>query len=383
MSGGGSQRILVDVICLFLLVFSYVNMKRIRRYRYPMANGFVLANIFAVLFEMASIVSETALRVCWAPLLYFLRNGYICSALCATACWFLNSLYVTKKRVFEKRGTVALLLLPLACSMLLTLTTGLHRKVFYFDEAFRYVRGPWFVGFFSIAGIYLVCALILYIRAEQSREIYIFKNLNMFSALYTVVLLVCMVIQTVTKDAMAVINAACALTALMIHEDLQRKEITMDPLTELKNRNAINDNIQRILKSGKKERYAVLLDIDRFKQINDRFGHLEGDCALMVVADALRHEFDRSVFFGRYGGDEFLLLFDGKEEAEVRRTEERLNARITEGMKQQKKDYEVAVSAGILAIDGTMKAIPDVLGRVDEQLYMRKREKKEPGKAEE
>lgn len=375
MSAVVLQKILVDGICLFLLVFSYVNIRRNKRYHFPLANGFILCNVSAVLFEIAATVAESGAQRSTA-LLYLLENGYNCSALAATGCWFLNSLQVTKSRAFAKRKYLVLLMLPLAFALLLTLTTPWHHRVFFFEGAGQYVRGNWFVSFFSIAGVYLVCALVQYIRAELRKDVYIFKNLNMVSAAYTVFLLVCMGIQVMTKDAMSVINAACALTALMIHEDLQKKEITMDPLTELKNRNAINENILRILKSEKENRYAIMLDIDLFKQINDRYGHLEGDHALVSVANVLRQEFGRNVFFGRYGGDEFLILSDELGKEEIGSTEERLNARLCKEQERNGKEYRIEVSAGIVAVDDTMDTIPDVIRRADEQLYFRKRAKK-------
>ncbi|MFZ5755341.1 MAG: diguanylate cyclase [Pseudomonadota bacterium] len=87
-----------------------------------------------------------------------------------------------------------------------------------------------------------------------------------------------------------------------------------DALTGVANRRHIIDELETLLAGHRRddEPVAVLMvDIDHFKQINDRYGHLAGDRALTAAAGALRHCLRGSDRIGRYGGEEFLILLPG------------------------------------------------------------------------
>jgi diguanylate cyclase (GGDEF)-like protein len=93
-----------------------------------------------------------------------------------------------------------------------------------------------------------------------------------------------------------------------------------DALTGLNNRHYLDSNIQQIL--SRANRHAepliwVLLDLDHFKQINDTFGHQTGDNILIVVADILRQNSRSSDHIIRWGGEEFLLILEHNEEAQL------------------------------------------------------------------
>ena len=95
-----------------------------------------------------------------------------------------------------------------------------------------------------------------------------------------------------------------------------------DTLTGLPNRSYWHSYAETVLAKAIKEEHYVgveILDVDNFKSINDSLGHMEGDRYLVEVANVLysvmqRHE---GVFAGRYGGDEFVIVYDGKNEEEV------------------------------------------------------------------
>jgi diguanylate cyclase (GGDEF)-like protein len=85
---------------------------------------------------------------------------------------------------------------------------------------------------------------------------------------------------------------------------------SLDPLTGLFNRREIEARIARRLALGSPF-CLVIIDIDHFKHINDQHGHLAGDELLRLVAQELRLVSREDDIIGRWGGDEFVLLFDG------------------------------------------------------------------------
>jgi diguanylate cyclase (GGDEF)-like protein len=92
---------------------------------------------------------------------------------------------------------------------------------------------------------------------------------------------------------------------------LAQSRAATDPLTGLPNRRAFNDTLTRMVAQSLRsssELAAIAIDLDHFKDINDRFGHEKGDEVLATVAAALREGTRASDFVGRWGGEEFFVL---------------------------------------------------------------------------
>ena len=90
-----------------------------------------------------------------------------------------------------------------------------------------------------------------------------------------------------------------------------------DPLAQVWNRRAFDKEIARIYNSNKGILFnaLILVDIDRFKDINDKFGHPVGDKIIRTVADILQSSVRRGIFVARTGGEEFALIVEGTSEA--------------------------------------------------------------------
>ncbi|CAI8159464.1 MAG: putative signaling protein [Pseudidiomarina mangrovi] len=98
-------------------------------------------------------------------------------------------------------------------------------------------------------------------------------------------------------------------------ERLQRIAF-FDPLTGLPNRQLFRDRLHMAMSRVRREtrQLAVLfIDLDKFKQVNDVFGHLVGDQLLIDVAERLKHQVRETDTVARFGGDEFVLLIDSVE----------------------------------------------------------------------
>ncbi len=106
-----------------------------------------------------------------------------------------------------------------------------------------------------------------------------------------------------------------------------------DPKTGLANATAWRDQADRELSRLRRrggELGVIMIDLDAFKAINDRHGHLVGDAVLRAVADTLRAEVRPYDLVGRFGGEEFVVLLAEADPDQVGRTAERLRRRISE-----------------------------------------------------
>jgi diguanylate cyclase (GGDEF)-like protein len=154
---------------------------------------------------------------------------------------------------------------------------------------------------------------------------------------------------------------------------------TMDELTLLSNRRGFMVLGQHALSlCARLERPASLhfYDLDGFKLINDRFGHAEGDRALVSFSALLMKTFRDSDVVGRLGGDEFVVLTTNCTDTASRAANRRLQLALDEYNRSGERGYEIRFSVGAVAYDpGRHSSIDALLGDADALMYQRKRGK--------
>jgi diguanylate cyclase (GGDEF)-like protein len=148
-----------------------------------------------------------------------------------------------------------------------------------------------------------------------------------------------------------------------------------DDLTDLPNFRAFRERIDvEIARASRyKERFGILvLDLDRFKQYNDRFGHLAGNDALQRVARVIRETVRAVDFPARYGGEEFAVIVPLADTGSLARIAERIRANV-EALRASAEGAQVTISIGaaIFAEDGA--SAEALFHTADERLYEAKR----------
>ena len=120
--------------------------------------------------------------------------------------------------------------------------------------------------------------------------------------------------------------------------------------------------------------FLMILDINRFKQINDEFGHAEGDRALMLTADVLEEVLcDGKTFYARIGGDEFAVVFRNTEEELVKEKINRLHTTMADLCQEMELPYEITFATGYAKTDGETKLeFAKLFSRADENMYAHK-----------
>lgn len=148
---------------------------------------------------------------------------------------------------------------------------------------------------------------------------------------------------------------------------------TLDPLTQLANRRLIDERLRQFEVADRPYTLA-LLDIDHFKQINDTHGHDVGDTLLVAIAETLREALRDYDLCGRWGGEEFLLLFAETELDEAWRIVERLRESVARvSVRDGSHRLSVTLSAGLCErYPGESPA--ETLQRADQALLRAKRD---------
>jgi diguanylate cyclase (GGDEF)-like protein len=146
-----------------------------------------------------------------------------------------------------------------------------------------------------------------------------------------------------------------------------------DPLTQLFNRRQLDERLKTEFAYARRHDtslHALMVDLDHFKPINDRFGHQAGDRVLREVARCLEHVLRIEDVVGRYGGEEFLIAIRGVDELGARALGERLRSTIAGlGIKHLDRPVPVTVSIGIGELRASHESAEDLLRAADQALY--------------
>jgi diguanylate cyclase (GGDEF)-like protein len=185
-----------------------------------------------------------------------------------------------------------------------------------------------------------------------------------------------------SQPFLLVVSAASITTLVMLRigqlsmqrdraEAALRHEATHDPLTGLPNRKEFTRQVSRELTRGHRSA-IVFCDLNRFKAINDRYGHATGDQVLIEVARRLRACLGGRDLVSRLGGDEFVILLRNTSATGV----EALNSRIVEAVDRPIPVADGAVSIGITTgtalVDSGDLDPDDLIERADHAMYLAK-----------
>lgn len=175
-----------------------------------------------------------------------------------------------------------------------------------------------------------------------------------------------------------VLDYTAAQVTTILNQRYFHAESLTDPLTGLANRRqlmkVLKERVRRVRLEPFSKLSVAMIDIDRFKHVNDTYGHQAGDVILKAVAGVITSALRGTDIAGRYGGEEFLVILQtGRKGAykvaeRIRRTVEKIKT------KHNGKVIPVTVSVGYTTCTSVTTSPDDLITRADEYLYRAKEE---------
>lgn len=341
--------------------------------------GVIIAMIAYTVMDMLCGLQENGFfaapvwMVCLMNVLFFYASAAVA---------YLGFLYAESEldaRWLRSPERWALYSLPLLV-LLITVPLSLPGKFyFYIDASGHYIKGPlypllWVLcyGYLAVIGIRAVIELL-------SMRNYSLHPQCLALVSFVVLPLAAGVLQSLFTGV-SIICLAAAVSAVQIFVNLQQARITIDPLTQINNRTKLVQYLDKCVshqKSGSERKLTLcMIDINDFKQINDRYGHPEGDTALRLMAETLKDvgsRFKCHIF--RYGGDEFFVVLETKSNEEAAAFRQDLIHTLEESNRLAGKPYNVEISLGFADYDPRL-TVPEMIEKADQALYRNKSLKK-------
>ena len=239
---------------------------------------------------------------------YFLNAGYfICIGIASFRFYVYsekqqNPCWISKKIQYY----VAFGVLLIYC--ILVLISYFCNSIFYVDETGEYHRGILYPLQLILCYGYLLITSIKAAILANRKENYVNKRMLLTLATFALFPMILGTLQ-VAIYGLPMVSMGIALAILQAHIHFQEQLISIDPLTEINNRNEMIKYLSSKLNEKNKNLCLFILDVDDFKSINDKYGHLEGNQALIRVAKSLKQfAKEHNAFISRYAGDEFIII---------------------------------------------------------------------------
>ncbi len=369
-----------NIACIFIMGIILFNLDKgvdkqistliLRRMVRLLAIYFATDSVW-VLFECKVIPSTRGILYLVTIIPYF-------CLLISAWLWYLYCEIVQKNtKILTRLGTLKSIL-PFYGALLILIIGVFKDVLFIIDDNGYLGYGPLYAVLLSIPFGYLIYSSVKAMRRAFTSNRYHDHSLYVAMAIFPLFPIICGLFQSafLTIPIMCY-GATCAVLFLYIAATNNR--ISTDSLTQINNR----QEMQRYLTQKMKSRiqgadlYLMILDVDHFKEINDVHGHVEGDKALVTVAEALKAScYDRKyrAFISRFGGDEFIIILETENEKQVMETADLIRSNIERINEESGAEFKLTACIGYAKFDyDNPVTIPQLIAQADEKLYEMKK----------
>jgi diguanylate cyclase (GGDEF)-like protein len=320
---------------------------------------------------------DASLTFCFAALLYW---GFPVAAIVRVVISLAGAV-IGRTALFRSAFNAAQYTLSMAAAWLVLAVAGIHPRplVPWLPDgsqllAVALAGGAYFLVNYALVGV----AVALHTRSPLLAT---FRKELAYQAFVSLVLLSAapLVVVVMGRSVLLVLLFLLPLTAIYVNAamSLQREhQAYHDDLTGLPNRTFLLRKTAQALREAARTRARagfLLLDLDRFKEVNDTLGHAVGDSLLRLIAHRLAHSVRPGDMVARLGGDEFAVLLPAvRSAAAAREVASRLRAALAVPVHLEGMSFEVEASVGIALYPDDATGVELLLQRADVAMYLAK-----------
>ena len=242
---------------------------------------------------------------------------------------------------------------------------------FYIDEAGFYQNGPLFFGDLIASYSYVLCGFVFSLVKAYKSELLSDKRKYLTIALAVIPSVVLAILDSVLPypNVLPTLFFGTIISLLILFASSSAGRMTRDTLTGLLNRFAFDASLNRASKRRDNgSLWLFVVDINRFKSINDTFGHSVGDVVLVKLAAVLENVCEQSkAVVGRWGGDEFVIYAEFNEDESANRLVRELKTKVLTECNNDER-FVVSVSVGAAKLR-EFESLKHLFDEADHMLY--------------
>ncbi len=370
--------LIVDVLCIALTVVIASNVSRDSgsetqvRYFFLVLSSFLVFSIFDAVWAFVAYsglvdAGEVVLAVV---------NGINLTAIgFAAYFWLCFTLARFNSKITDNRSLRLLAAIP-AC-----LVPVIHVVGFFTGQ--NIVTLPDGMWTYGICHLLITCVQLSYIVAATVIAAYRHRHATTRAERHLSLVFISFMVPFVIAGVVdsIIINTPIATACIMVSltfvmMSMQESRISSDALTGLNNRRRADAFLEDSMEHASAEHplYLFIIDLDDFKSINDTYGHLEGDHALKLMANALRTACSQAnAFAARWGGDEFVVICPDMGENDPSRISALIEGSLTDMVNTAHLKYNLVCSVGYASCESPTEGCAQLISEADNMLYRVKR----------
>ena len=367
----------INVISI-VLVF-YIHQKNAGLTQMVAQRNFTMAIDAEMMFflsDMLYVLMKQGLMPYTSFFAILFKTGYFISTAMMCFFWFVYFEYLQDSPFVQNRKNV-LIASALVWVMGILLAVNTFTGVcFGINSEGQYERGPLFISLYLLSYPYVIFTCLRALIRSFRKKYFSQRKMLLRLAFFPVAPAIAGLIQF-KFPMLPVACLALAFATLVMYMEWTEQMISVDPLTHLGNRKNLEYHYDQW--RGNKEEHAslylLMIDANKFKSINDTYGHVQGDMALIRIADSMRlalRGHNRRFNIARYGGDEFAILVWCDDEKDIDALKVRIADELARLNKEADSPYDLTVSIGahMAAADIPIKTL---IEKADELLYEEKK----------
>lgn len=367
----------LNVFCILILstILGRILRSSDKRVSQVAYSWFIIASIILCSSDLVWGIIDSAFMWEFSDAVDFAVNSvYHIFTIVVSYLWFLYAESEQESRTISTKIGWAISMIPFMIDVILIICSYNQKLVFFINSLGEYERGKLYIVHIAICFFYIIFTSIKAFVRSFRKDNYMKKDMLRNLAYFCIFPLIAGFLQVLFVGS-PMISAGVTFASLQVYVSSRERLISVDPLTKLNNRTEMVRYLDSKMKTRNpgKDLYLFIMDLDYFKKINDKYGHIEGDAAITIVADALRSVVRKTNFFiCRYGGDEFVLVGEVKSDFNPEEIMNMINDTLKEEAEKRGKEYTLHMSIGYFKYTPEIHSVAEFVSAADKYLYKQK-----------